>query len=498
MEKNDEIIIDIEDIGIHGEGIGHFEGMAFFVPRALPGDKIKAGITKITSSIGYARIIEIIEPSRDRVEPECPIADKCGGCQLQHLKYSSELKWKAGKVRQDLVRLGGFSTEEIDSVMEEPIGMDFPYRYRNKAQFPVGYETQPQTAGADGFSGKRKIVTGFYAGRSHRIIPTDDCMLLAPQNQGITEIIRKYMEEFHIAPYDENTGKGLIRHILTRYGRNSGELMVCLISTKDRLPQEEYLCQRLTMAYPEIRSITINVNKRRDNVILGDSNRTIWGSDSIMDTIGGIKFKISPQSFYQVNPVQTEKLYNRALEYAGLTGKETVWDLYCGIGTISLFMARHAKMVYGVEIVDRAVKDAAENARINGIDNARFITGKAEEILPEFYSEGGEKLLQSFSGAGNENNTESTGSVAEEAKTPDVIVVDPPRKGLDTACIDTMTAMSPEKIVYVSCNPSTLARDLRLLADGGYKLMKFTPVDQFSRTVHVETVVLMSRVENQP
>ena len=277
MEKNDEIIIDIEDIGIHGEGIGHFEGMAFFVPRALPGDKIKAGITKITSSVGYARIIEIIEPSRDRVEPECPIADKCGGCQLQHLKYSSELKWKAGKVRQDLIRLGGFSPEEIDTAMEEPIGMDSPYRYRNKAQFPVGYEAQPLTAGADDFSGKKKIVTGFYAGRSHRIIPTEDCMLLAPQNQGITEIIRKYMEKFHIAPYDENTGKGLIRHILTRYGRNSGELMVCLISTKDRLPQEEYLCQRLTMAYPEIRSITINVNKRRDNVILGDSNRTIWG-----------------------------------------------------------------------------------------------------------------------------------------------------------------------------------------------------------------------------
>ena len=268
------------------------------------------------------------------------------------------------------------------------------------------------------------------------------------------------------------------------------------------------------MAYPEISSITINVNKRRDNVILGESNRTIWGSDSIMDTIGGIQFKISPQSFYQVNPIQTEKLYNRALSYAGLTGKETVWDLYCGIGTISLFMARHAKMVYGVEVVDRAVKDAAENARINGIKNARFITGKAEEILPEFYDEGGEKLLESFSGddvdgsdrkniktdiySSNENTAaeainNNEKSVAEEARTPDVIVVDPPRKGLDAACIDTMIAMSPEKIVYVSCNPSTLARDLRMLADGGYKLMKYTPVDQFSRTVHVETVVLLSQ-----
>ena len=532
MEKNDEIIINIEDIGIHGEGIGHFKGMAFFVPRALPGDTIKAGITKITSSIGYARIIEIIEPSRDRIEPECPIAEKCGGCQLQHLKYSSELKWKAGKVRQDLIRLGGFSPEEIDAVMEEPIGMDFPYRYRNKAQFPVGYEAIKEENRDDSASrsvsysnnrkienkGNRKIVTGFYAGRSHRIVPTEDCMLLAPQNKGVTEIIRKYMEEFHIVPYDGNTGKGLIRHILTRYGRNSGELMICLIATKDRLPQEEYLCQRLTMAYPEISSITINVNKRRDNVILGESNRTIWGSDSIMDTIGGIQFKISPQSFYQVNPIQTEKLYNRALSYAGLTGKETVWDLYCGIGTISLFMARHAKMVYGVEVVDRAVKDAAENARINGIKNARFITGKAEEILPEFYGEGGEKLLESFSGddvdgsdrkniktdiySSNENTAaeaidNNEKSVAEEARTPDVIVVDPPRKGLDAACIDTMIAMSPEKIVYVSCNPSTLARDLRMLADGGYKLMKYTPVDQFSRTVHVETVVLMSRVEGK-
>ena len=498
MKKNDEFTVEITDMDIHGEGIGHFENMTFFIKDTVIGDTVLAGVTKLKKSYGYARLIRVLIPSENRVEPMCRMAGLCGGCQLQYLKYSSELKWKAGKVRQDLIRLGGFSPEEIDTAMEEPIGMDSPYRYRNKAQFPVGYEAQPLTAGADDFSGKKKIVTGFYAGRSHRIIPTEDCMLLAPQNQGITEIIRKYMEKFHIAPYDENTGKGLIRHILTRYGRNSGELMVCLISTKDRLPQEEYLCQRLTMAYPEIRSITINVNKRRDNVILGDSNRTIWGSDSIMDTIGGIKFKISPQSFYQVNPVQTEKLYNRALAYAGLTGKETVWDLYCGIGTISLFMARHAKMVYGVEIVDRAVKDAAENARINGIDSARFITGKAEEILPEFYSEGGEKLLQSFSGAGNENNTESTGSVAEEAKTPDVIVVDPPRKGLDTACIDTMTAMSPEKIVYVSCNPSTLARDLKLLADGGYKLMKFTPVDQFSRTVHVECVVLMSCVSNEP
>lgn len=481
MQKNDVIKLYIEDIGVNGEGIGHFEGMAFFVPGAIKGDTITAGITKLKKKIGFARVISIDEPSPDRVAPVCPIAKQCGGCQIQELSYEKQLEWKAAKVRSDLIRLGHFEENFVDSILKPIIGMDEPIRYRNKAQYPVG-------RAKDG-----SIVTGFYANHSHRIVPIDDCILGSEDNAIITRTVTDFMQEFGIEPYDEATGSGLVRHILVRYGYKSGEIMVCLILNGESLsgkifPKgqkgasedlEKLLVQRLVDNVPGIASVCINTNTRRDNVILGNKTRVIYGSKTIEDQIGDIKFSISAESFFQVNPFQTEKLYNKALEYAALTGEETVWDLYCGIGSISLFLARDAKKVYGIEIVERAVEDAKKNAELNGLTNTEFYAGKAEEVLPEFYRK-----------AAAENSDDASIH-------PDVICVDPPRKGLDEKCIETMLQMQPKRIVYVSCNPSTLARDLEMLVDGGYELVEVTPVDQFPNTVHVETVCLMSRVDGK-
>ncbi len=474
MKKNDSIELKIEDMGVDGEGIGKYEGMTFFVKDAVIGDTIRAGITKLKKNYGYARVQEILEPSPYRVQPECPLYARCGGCQIQAMDYRQQLCYKQKKVRGNLIRIGGFAPELIDSVMEEIVGMEQPYRYRNKAQFPIG-------ADRDGMP-----VAGFYAARTHNIIPVEDCKLGVTQNEQILGVVLSYMRENGVRPYDETTGRGLVRHVLIRYGFTSKELMVCLVINRETLPQEKKLVDALCKI-EGMTSISVNINRKNTNVILGEETRTVWGSDYITDQIHlrdcdhdfaltdtAIAYHISPQSFYQVNPVQTEKLYSLALSYAGLTGRETVWDLYCGIGTISLFLAQKAGKVYGVEIVPQAIEDARSNAALNGITNASFFVGKAEEVLPEFYEK------------------ESRKPDADMLH-PDVIVVDPPRKGCDEKCLETMLRMEPDRIVYVSCDPATLARDLKILCGGGYALRKVRPVDQFGHTTHVETVVLLSQ-----
>ena len=472
MNKNDCFKLKITDMGVDGEGIGKYDGMTFFVKDALIGDEILARALKLKKNYGYARVEEILTPSPYRVEPRCPIHRQCGGCQIQALSYEKQLEFKGEKVRNNLLRIGGFSEEELDQVMEPTVGMDEPYRYRNKAQFPVGKDKEGN------------LITGFYASRTHSIIPVTDCLLGVSENEEILLAVKKYMQKNHIEPYDEKTGKGLIRHVLIRFGFTTKEIMVCLIINGTKLPNQKDLIDALTKI-DGMTSISFNVNTRNTNVILGDRTECIWGQAYITDYIHlrkgkdftitdtAIAYQISPQSFYQVNPEQTEKLYSLALEYAGLTGQESVWDLYCGIGTISLFLAQKAKQVYGVEIVPQAIEDARNNASINGITNAEFFVGKAEEVLPEFY--------------------ESHKGKDDTMSRPDVIVVDPPRKGCDRLCLDTILKMQPVRVVYVSCDSATLARDLRILCDGGYELKKVRPVDQFAHTGHVETVVLLSK-----
>ncbi|MBQ8278802.1 MAG: 23S rRNA (uracil(1939)-C(5))-methyltransferase RlmD [Roseburia sp.] len=479
MQKNDLIELIIEDMSVDGEGIGKYEGMAFFVKDAIVGDKIRARVTKLKRTYGYARVDEILEPSVDRTEPRCALHKRCGGCQIQAMDYKAQLAFKEKKVRNNLIRLGGFSEEEIDAVTEPIVGMEEPYRYRNKAQFPIGTDKEGN------------IIAGFYAARTHDIIPATDCLLGVPVNQEILEAVIAYMKECKVKPYDEKTGKGLVRHVLIRYGFTTKEIMVCLVINGKTLPASDKLIAKLEKI-PGMQSISINVNTKNTNVILGDVTECIWGKPYITDYIHlrncdaeftltdtAIAYHISPQSFYQVNPVQTEKLYSLALEYAGLTGKESVWDLYCGIGTISLFLAGKAGKVYGVEIVPQAIEDAKNNAKLNGITNAEFFVGKAEEVLPEFY----EKNLA------NAGNDVANGDMLH----PDVIVVDPPRKGCDEKCLETMLKMQPERIVYVSCDSATLARDLRILCDGGYELKKVRAVDQFGHTTHVECVSALTR-----
>jgi 23S rRNA (uracil1939-C5)-methyltransferase len=469
-KKDDLLTVEITDIGNDGEGIGKIDGYTLFIKDAVIGDKVKAKIMKAKKNYAYAHLEEVITPSKDRVKPRCPIARQCGGCQIQNMSYESQLRFKQSKVRNNIVRLGGFDEKEIDSIMEPIIGMDDPFKYRNKAQFPVGKDKNG------------KIVTGFYAGHSHNIIPNTDCIIGVPDNKEILEIIIAHMEKNHIEPYDEVTGKGLVRHILIRKGFVSGQLMVCLvINYKNKnntesiyIKNQDELISKLS-SIDGMTSISVSINIEKTNVIMGTEIHTIWGQDTIKDTLCGLEFNISPLSFYQVNPVQTEKLYGQAIEYAGLTGNETVWDLYCGIGTITLSMSKKAKQVYGVEIIPQAIDDANDNAARNNISNAKFYVGKAEEVLPDFYEKESEKDSSS------------------NALHPDVIVVDPPRKGCDQMCLDTMLKMAPNRIVYVSCDSATLARDLRILCDGGYKLEHVRPCDMFPMSVHVETVVLLSQ-----
>ena len=450
FRKNDLVTLEIEDCGIDGEGIGKADGFTVFVKDAVIGDTVTAKIIKAKKNYGYGRLMEVLKPSPYRVEPKCEFARQCGGCQLQALSYDQQLVFKTNKVKGHLERIGGFT----DIPMEPIIGMDELFHYRNKAQFPVGRNKEG------------KIVTGFYAGRTHNIIENRDCALGVAENKEVLDRVIAHMEKYGIEPYNEATGKGLVRHVLIRYGYFTKEVMVCLILNGNKLPKEEQLVKSLC-EIPGMTSITINVNKKHSNVILGEEIRLLWGQEYITDRIGDISYQISPLSFYQVNPMQTQKLYAKALEYADLHGEETVWDLYCGIGTISLFLAQKAKFVRGVEIVPAAIENAKENAKLNGLENTEFFVGKAEEVLPREYKKNGVYA--------------------------DVIVVDPPRKGCDETLLETMIEMNPERIVYVSCDSATLARDLKYLCERGYELRKVCPVDQFGMTVHVETVVLLSQ-----
>lgn len=498
-QKNQMVTIEIEDIGADGEGIGKIDGFPLFVKDAVPGDLVEVKIVKAKKNYAFARLEKILEPSPDRTNPPCPFHRQCGGCQIQALSYEKQLAFKQQKVKNNLMRIGGFEEGLLDRIMEPIIGMEEPWRYRNKAQYPVGYSKEGE------------LITGFYAGRTHSIIANTDCLLGVTENKEILESILSYMRENGVTAYNEKTGKGLIRHVLIRKGFTSGQIMVCLVvnarpeqkkgiglcgksglpsrkkknglpvqEKMNRLPAWEKLSEVLEKI-PGMTSVSLNYNWENTNVIMGDVTEVIWGEDTIKDTIHllevrgndfyptdtEVTYAISARSFYQVNPVQTEKLYSTALAYAGLTGEETVWDLYCGIGTISLFLAKRAKKVYGVEIIEQAILDARKNARENQIQNAEFFVGKAEEVLPAEY--------------------EKNGVYA------DVIVVDPPRKGCDEMCLNTILKMAPKKVVYVSCDSATLARDLRILCDGGYELKKVRACDQFCHSSHVEVVILLQR-----
>lgn len=454
MKKDDLICLKIEDMSAEGAGIGKLDGFAFFVKDAIIGDEIEARIMKLKKTYGFARLMRILAPSPDRVQPPCPVARQCGGCQIQAMDYGAQMLFKENKIRNNLQRIGGFDGDFLESVREPFIGMKNPWRYRNKAQFPVGKSR-------DG-----RIIAGFYAGHTHSIVESKDCLLGKEVNAGILQIILGWMEETGADPYDEETGKGLVRHVLIRSGFSSGELMVCLVINGRKIPEPGRLTKRLC-EIPGMTSITLNVNRDRTNVILGQEILPLWGQTWIEDTIGDIRYRISPLSFFQVNPVQTEKLYRKALEYAALTGTEQVWDLYCGIGTISLFLARKASRVRGVEIVPAAIEDARMNAALNGIENAEFFAGKAEEVFPAVYE--------------------------REQTHADVVVVDPPRKGCDETLLRTIVEMAPSRVVYVSCDSATLARDLKYLSENGYELRRWCGVDQFPMTCHVETCALLTR-----
>ncbi len=454
IAKNTVVRVQIEDLTEQGEGIGRVDGYTLFVKDAVIGDRVEAKVVKAKKQYGYARLSRVLTPSPDRVSPRCPVAGPCGGCQLQAMNYESQLAFKRRKVENHLRRIGGLTVP-----VEPVIGMEDPWEYRNKAQVPVGRDREG------------RIVFGFYAGRSHRIVE-NPCCLLGPAASGpVLAAVKEYMEQFQVEPYDEESGKGTVRHVLIRQSHSTGQILVCLVIHADRLPAADRLTAKLR-EIPGMASVSLNINKKRNNVILGDRLVPLFGPAVLVDRIGSLSFEISPLSFFQVNPVQTRTLYETVRAFAGLTGGETVWDLYCGIGTISLFLAGEAGKVCGVESVPAAVENARANAERNGIGNAEFFVGKAEEVLPAFVERG----------------KRETG-VSPRA---DVIVVDPPRKGCGEELLGTMCGMAPERIVYVSCNSATLARDLKILCAEGYEVTAVQPVDMFPQTVSVETVVRLS------
>ncbi|MCX7921219.1 MAG: 23S rRNA (uracil(1939)-C(5))-methyltransferase RlmD [Clostridia bacterium] len=447
--KNEEYTIEITGMTHEGQGVGRVNNFTVFIDGALVGEKVRIKVIKINKNYGVGKLLEILTPSSQRTTPFCAHYKRCGGCGIQHMNYQAQLQFKTNTVKDNIRRLGKLE----DVVIHDTIGMENAMNYRNKAQYPVGQV-------------KGNTLIGFYATRSHDIIDITSCGIQSSVSDKVRQVCKDFIIKNNIEIYDEEKGTGLIRHIMTRVGYKTGEVMVVVVINKDDLPRKQQLVKELTSAIPEIRSILLNINKKKTNVILGDRNVKLYGEEVITDYIGRYKFNISPLSFFQVNPVQTEVLYSKALEYAGLTGKETVFDLYCGIGTISLFLSEKAKKVYGVEVVEEAIDDARENARINGVENIEFMVGEAERVIPEVYKSG---------------------------VTADVVVVDPPRKGCDEVLLETLVDMQPQRIVYVSCNPSTLARDLKYLEEKGYKAVEVQPVDMFPQTAHVETVVLIER-----
>lgn len=457
MEKNQQFQVTITDYSSEGLGIGKTEGQfVWFIKDTVIGDEVIAAATKVKKHYGFARLVKLVTPSPARETPACPIARQCGGCQLQQMSYPAQLHFKQEKVYNNLLRIGEVPKELLDEVFQPIVGMESPFRYRNKAQYPIRRDK----------SGK--IIAGFYAGRTHDVIACEDCLLGVEENKAILDAIVRWMEDYSIDPYDEKSGEGLVRHVLCRKGFRSGQHMVCLVINGTSLPHQDALVEKLCNF---VDSLSFSVNMENTNVIMGTKIVHLYGPGYIEDSIGEVRFRISPLSFYQVNPVQTEEMYGAALEFAGLQGTENVWDLYCGIGTISLFLSQKAKQVYGVEIIPEAIEDARQNAALNGITNAEFYVGAAEEVLPAWYEAHPDECI-------------------------DVVCVDPPRKGCDEKALNTIVQMAPEKLVYVSCDSATLARDVKYLRAAGYELRHVRPVDNFPETVHVETVVLMSRKDN--
>lgn len=466
IEKGQSYELTIEDMSTDGQGIGRIEGMAVFVDGAVIGDEIKAELTKLKKNYAFGRLTEIIEPSPHRVESSCGYSGNCGGCSLQSMRYEAQLEWKQKMIRDKLSRIGGIE----DPVVHDTIGMDEPRRYRNKAQFPVGE--------ANGAAGAAAV--GFYQAKSHQVVNCEECLIQSEPAEQLAKALREYMKTDHISAYDEKTGKGLIRHLVVKTAFGTGEVMAILVINGKGLPNGEKLVYMMDDAIAELgpdpvtgveyslESVIININKKKTSEIMGEDCITLAGKPTILEQAGKLNFEISPLSFYQVNPVQMVKLYDKALEYAGLTGKETVLDLYCGVGTMGLYCASNAKKVIGIESVKSAVLDANRNAVINGIVNAEFICGRAEEELP--------KLL-------------------EQGIKAEVVILDPPRSGCDPVLLEAVAETKPDRIVYVSCDPATLARDIKILGEKGYRFVEAQPVDMFPHTGHVETVVLMSRVE---
>lgn len=444
LQKNMRLELTVEDFGAQGEGICRYEGMAVFVPRALPGERILAQIVKVEKRHAFARVIEVLEASSARVMPSCPYYVQCGGCVCQHMDYPSQLRFKQKQVEGVMRHIAG-----LDIEVRPTLGMDDPWHYRNKTALPVaGSVEQP--------------LIGYYAQRSHRVVEIDACRIASAQSDAVHAVVRQWMRECRIAPYCEETHKGLVRHVMTRVSRK-GENMVVLVINGDKLPKWEMLLEKLQKAVPGLISLCVSVNKARGNVILGRSYDVLWGAERLPDTLCGHEFQLSPLSFFQVNPVQTEKLYGTALNFAALTGNELVADVYCGAGTISLMLARHAKHVVGIEIVPQAIADAKENSRRNGIENAEFRVGAAEDVLPE---------------------------LVEKGLRPDVIVIDPPRKGCEESVLTAIAKAKPKRVVYVSCNPATQARDAKILCANGYHAAACQPVDMFCQTAGVENVML--------
>jgi len=452
INAGQKIEIYIDGMAHEGQGVGKVNGMTVFVEGALKGEQVQARIDKTAKNYAIAHVENILTISPERIRPSCPYAGRCGGCTLQHLSYKGQLEYKTQKVKDSLERIGHIKTEVHDT-----IGMPQPWRYRNKAQYPVDEENG-------------QAVMGFYEKRTHNIVPSASCMIQYEESNNAARVVKEWTERCHVPVYNEEKHSGLLRHVVTKVGIKTGEIMVILVVNGDMIPHEKELVDLLRRRIPGFKSLILNTNDRKTNVIMGGKNTVLFGTPYIHDYIGGIKFSLSPLSFFQVNPVQMEILYNKAMEYAHLSGEETVVDTYCGIGTITLFLARKACKVYGIEIVGPAVQDARNNAEINGIKNVEFIEGAAEDVMPEMVKKG---------------------------IRADVIVMDPPRRGCDEKLLQAAVDMAPRTIVYVSCNPATLARDLRFLEDRGYKAREVQPVDMFPQTSHVECIVLITRAESR-
>ena len=536
-KKNELIILEITDLTEEGQGVGRKDGLVFFVKDSVMGDKVEARILKVKKNYAYAKVEKLLEASPYRITPLCPVAGKCGGCQLQHLSYEKELAWKEDRIAQSLIRIAGIPEEEVRKRGEGIFGGK-TVRCRNKAQYPVqngkGIREEKTAGGGAPVKSKKEseneqesyasLCMGFYGFHSHRIIETEDCLINSIENPKILDCIKDWAREYKISGYEEERGKGLLRHIFLRKGFSTGEILLCLVLNGKNLPHGKELWERLQglslsaeegglqseagvhcgvdaqsrvelhcgvdeqseddghcglnkKVQEKIVGLCVNINEGSGNAILGRETLCLYGKDSIEDKIGELSFSISVPSFYQVNPVQTEKIYGKALEYAALTGEETVWDCYCGIGTISLFLAQKAKQVYGLEIVPEAIENAKKNAEKNGLHNTEFFVGAAEEVLPKWVEE-------------QKREGKDVGNLV------DVVSLDPPRKGCDEACLSAVLELSPKRIVYVSCDPGSLARDMKYLREGGYVLEKWVGIDNFPRTGHVETIALLQKEES--